>query len=78
MSSEEKEPEEMFEVGFDADPPRFMVIQIPIAKWADDKDNGAALLYGKLREAQALGAQMMQRLRTRKTNLEVIKPGLVS
>lgn len=75
--SEEKRSEfntEKFEIGFDARPPRVMVVSIPIAKYAEDIEDGMAMLHGKMREAEAKASKILMDLRILKKQSGIVQP----
>lgn len=81
MSEKEKGDEfnyDKFEVGFDAMPPRVMVVSIPIAKYADDMEDGAAMLHGKMREAEARAAKLLVDLRMSKKKNGIVTPAVAT
>lgn len=63
-----------FGFGFDKNPPSAMVINLPLAKWAADEENGAALLFGKVREVEAKAFQVFRSLQDRNRKIGVLKP----
>lgn len=74
MSDLNPEPDKTkFEIGFDAKDPEIMMIQVPIGVWARDMENGVALLHGKLREAEAIGARVLREKRVKQANAGLIK-----
>lgn len=75
MSSEVNEVEEKFEIRLqDANPPRVAFVLIPIAKYAEDKENGMALLHGKIKEAEAHLSRILIQIRSSKIQVGVIGP----
>jgi hypothetical protein len=67
-------PKDKFSIGIDAQPPTAIVITIPIKKWAEDRENGAAMLHGKMREAESICASWLVKLRPRAEQFSVIGP----
>lgn len=64
-----------FKIGFDSMDPEVMIIQVPIREWALDYEDGAALLHGKLREAEAVAMRTITEIRKRKLSGGIIAPG---
>jgi len=69
-----EEAELKFQIGFDKENPDVMVIQIPIKKYAEDREDGMAMFYGKMREAEAMGGRVMTQIRQKKAMSSVIGP----
>lgn len=74
--SEERQPNlEDTEIGIIGDPVQVVVISIPIGKYADDEKDGRALVYGKMREAQAQVMKILIDLQKKKALTKgLIKP----
>ncbi len=67
------------EIGIYGDPPEILVLTIPIAKYANDEKNGTALVFGKIREAQAEAMRILNQIRLKKAKTnELIKPNGLS
>ena len=66
MDKEKKFSKDKCEIGFDGNPPEIMIITLPIKVWAKDTEDGMAMFYGKLREAQAVGAKTINIMRQKK------------
>ena len=62
------------EIGIYGDPPEVLVLTLPIAKYADNERDGMALVFGKIREAQAEAMRIMIQIRQKKKGNGVIKP----
>lgn len=61
---------------YDNDGPEVMIIAIPIEHYAKDRENGMALLYGKIREAQAIASRRLTELRVKTMSTTgILKPG---
>lgn len=66
--------QDKFGIAIEGNPIRHIFIQIPIDKWASDFENGAALLHGKIREAETVCFKHLLKLRDLKKSFGVIKP----
>lgn len=69
--------EEKFEIKLDAEPPKLAWIQIPIKQYAENTEDGVALLHGKLREAEARLARVIMLMRQEQAKRTAIKPGVI-
>jgi len=65
---------EKFEIRLDGSPAKTAFVCVPIALYADDQENGMALLHGKMREAQAHLAKLIIEIRKRRV---AIQPGVI-
>lgn len=74
MSEEIKEKLEKFEIRIDGTPPHTAFVCVPIEAYANDLENGMALLHGKMREAQANISRMIVEIRKRNQQL---KPSVI-
>jgi len=63
------------EIGIYGDPPEILVLTLPIGKYANDDANGTALVFGKIREAQAEAMKILIQIRQKKAATSgLIKP----
>ncbi len=85
MAEKENKPDlkrlmesEEFAIVSDGNPPKNMIIVVPIDKYSKDKKDGLALLYGKLRTAEAFCSRIFQNLMQREEQVNgVVKPGVI-
>jgi len=66
--------EEKFSINVDPGPPMMAIVFLPIQKWIDDRENGAALIHGKLKESEAILLKLMRERRAMKDRGGVIGP----
>jgi hypothetical protein len=76
MSATTPEPDKArFDIGFDAQDPELMLIQVPIAAYAANKEDGMALFIGKMREAESIGSKIIREKRLKAAKGGLVKPG---
>jgi len=66
--------EEKFEIRLDRAQPRIAFILVPIGKYAENLEDGMALLHGKLKETEARLSRILVEMRQRKIKVGVINP----
>jgi len=62
-------------IGFNEEGPLVMVITLPLDAYMRDKANGMALFYGKLKEAEAIGARRLLEARAKHFAGGIVRTG---
>jgi hypothetical protein len=71
-------PKDEFILWYDVAPPQeptMMFIAIPLELCANDRENGTALLRGKLDEAKQIALSALQAKRAKKAHAGIVRPG---
>lgn len=69
-------PRDKVTVTLENRPPAILIASFPIEAYADNAEDGVALLHGKLREIEALAMRELVKIRARKAAQNgIIRPG---
>ena len=66
-------PEE-FAIGFDQADPNMMMVQIPINRYAEEKEDGLDMFYGKMKRVEVIGAKIIREKWLKKAKSGIISP----